>query len=231
VTIGGPQPPLGEGPGELTADGCSVEVYRALPPAGEPELIHAAIPAGARVLDLGCGTGRLAAPLRALGHEVVAVDESAAMLAQVRGATTVQARIEDLALARRFDAVLLASHLVNTADRDTRLDLLDACRRHVEAGGRVLVQWHPPEWFDALQPGISPAGTLGPVSVVLEVLELRRGLLAATVTYELAGQRWLQRFSARRLGPDRLRHELTAAGLRFDSWLDPDRTWFAATAR
>jgi len=56
-----------------TEDGSPVEVYRRLPAMGEPELAHALFPGG-RVLDLGAGTGRIADPLVALGHDVLAVD-------------------------------------------------------------------------------------------------------------------------------------------------------------
>jgi hypothetical protein len=38
---------------EVTKDGCPIGVYTLLQAAGEPEIIHAALPAGASVLDLG----------------------------------------------------------------------------------------------------------------------------------------------------------------------------------
>jgi SAM-dependent methyltransferase len=41
--------------------------------------------AAAHVLDLGCGTGRIATPLAALGRQVAGVDQSPAMLASLRG--------------------------------------------------------------------------------------------------------------------------------------------------
>ena len=59
--------------------------------------------------------------LQALGHPVVAVDQSPEMLAHVHGATTVCTDIEALALGRRFAGVLLASHLVNVASDTRRL--------------------------------------------------------------------------------------------------------------
>jgi SAM-dependent methyltransferase len=68
------------------------------------------------VLELGCGTGRLADALVALGHPTTGVDQSAAMLAHVHRAAPVLADIEGLDLGRRFDGVVLASHLVNVAD-------------------------------------------------------------------------------------------------------------------
>ncbi len=152
-------PAAARGPGAVNPDGCSVELYALLPAGGEAELVHRSIPAGASVLDLGCGTGRIAAPLAALGHEVVAVDESAEMLALVHDVRPVRAHIQDLRLPTTFDAVLLASHLLNTPGADDRQALLATCRAHVSAGG----QWHPPQWFDALRAGTTHEGELGPV--------------------------------------------------------------------
>ena len=96
------QNPPGTGPGVITPDGCAVDFYARMTAMGEPEIVHDAIPAGASILELGCGAGRVTHPLVALGHPVTAVDESPEMLAHVRGAETVRARIEDLALGRRF---------------------------------------------------------------------------------------------------------------------------------
>src|SRR4029077_9996693 len=52
------------------------------------QLIAAArIGAGARCLDVGAGTGRVSVPFAALGHRMVAIDRSAAMLARTRDET------------------------------------------------------------------------------------------------------------------------------------------------
>jgi SAM-dependent methyltransferase len=112
------------GPGPITADGCPVDLYARLPACGEAHLVHAAAAPGASILDLGCGTGRVTHGLITLGHPVVAVDQSAEMLAHVRGAETVCAPIAGLDLDRRFGAVLLASHLINTANAPDRRALL-----------------------------------------------------------------------------------------------------------
>ncbi len=143
-----PPRPNGTGPGVITPDGCAVDFYAQMAAMGEPAIVHEAIGPGAAVLELGSGTGRITHPLAGLGHPVVAVDESPEMLAHVHGAQTVCARIEDLELGRRFDAVLLASHLINTDDVTTRTALLDACRRHVSDDGCVVVQMHAPAWFE-----------------------------------------------------------------------------------
>ncbi|WP_163508863.1 class I SAM-dependent methyltransferase [Fodinicola acaciae] len=76
---------VGTGQGPITPDGCAVDLYAQLPPAGEPEIVHAAIPPGGSVLELGCGTGRILRPLAAMGHDVVGVDESAEMLSHAAG--------------------------------------------------------------------------------------------------------------------------------------------------
>ena len=71
---------VGTGPGEITPDGCAVDFYALLPPMGEPSIVHSAVPEGASILELGCGTGRILRPLADLGHPVLGVDESPAML-------------------------------------------------------------------------------------------------------------------------------------------------------
>jgi SAM-dependent methyltransferase len=217
----------GTGPGAITADGCAVAVYLRLPALGEAEIVHAAVPAGGTVLDLGSGTGRVAHGLIRLGHPVLAVDQSAEMLAHVRGAETVCAPIAGLDLGRRFDAVLLASHLVNTPQDDERAALLSAGVRHLAPGGRLIVEWHPPVWFDTAAAGASDAGE---VRIELADVVRRGDLLEATVRYWSGSELWTQPFTARRLSEARLPRELEAAGLRFDGWLTDEHTWFAAVA-
>ncbi|SFW55198.1 class I SAM-dependent methyltransferase [Amycolatopsis australiensis] len=209
---------------EVTADGCFVDVYRLLPPQGEPEIVHAAMPPSASILELGCGTGRVTHPLAELGHEVVAVDDSPAMLAHVR-AETVCARIEGLDLGRTFEAVLLASHLINTPRDDDRRALLAAARRHLAPAGRLIVEWHPPEWFDGVASG--QGGRIGEVAVELAGVVRDGDLLSATVRYSAGGRRWDQEFTCRRLALDDV---LAPADLVFDGWLTADRRWFAARA-
>ncbi|WP_326567230.1 class I SAM-dependent methyltransferase [Amycolatopsis rhabdoformis] len=210
----------------MTPDGCPVELYLQLPAAGEPEIVHDAIPSGASILELGSGCGRVTHPLLDLGHEVVAVDESPEMLAHVRGAKTVCTPIADLHLDREFDVVLLASHLINTPDPSARHALLTAARRHLTPSGRLLVEWHPPDWFDHVTPG--PGGHLGEVAVSLHNLVHEADLLSATVQYEAANRVWHQEFTCRRLDPPALHEALTSADLTFDRWVTDDRDWFSA---
>ena len=193
---------------------------------GEPEIVHAAVPAGASVLELGAGAGRVTHPLLALGHPVVAVDESAEMLARIRGAGTVRARIQELHLGRRFEVVLLASFLVNTDDRDLRRRFLETCRRHVRDGGRVLIQRHPPAWFDEAAEGERTSG-----GITFRLRDLTRpgpGLLAATVEYQVGDRVWTQSFTAERLDDEALAAALAEAGLAVDAYLTGDGSWVRA---
>ena len=119
----------------ITNDGCAVEFYALLPAFGEAEIVHAGVPPGASVLELGCGTGRILRPLAALGHPVTGVDDSPAMLERSPELATVCSPIESLRLDRAFDVVLLASTLIN-ADPGTRRGFLAAVRRHGDADAR-----------------------------------------------------------------------------------------------
>jgi SAM-dependent methyltransferase len=94
---------------EATADGYDEEDFTHATGAEVAllgELLE--LPAGARVLDVGCGTGRHAVPLAALGWEVTGVDLSPAML------THAAARAEEAGVALELvtaDARHLPAHL------------------------------------------------------------------------------------------------------------------------
>jgi SAM-dependent methyltransferase len=218
--------PTGSGGGAITEDGCAVEVYLLLPPLGEAELISAAVPAEGSILDLGCGTGRIARGLVDRGHEVVGVDQSAEMLRHAAGFATVQAPIAGLDLGRCFDAVLLASNLLNIPDDTERQAILATAVRHTASGGVVLAQWHPPQWFDIAADGTG--GTVGALRIELGDVSRNGDLLSATVRYRAGDELWTQTFTCRRFDDAALRRELREAGLSFERWLTGDRTWLAA---
>ena len=212
----------GTGPGVITPDGCSVEFYARMTAMGEPAIVHDAVRPGASILELGSGTGRITGPLVALGHPVVAVDESPDMLGYVRDAETVCSRIEDLTLGRRFDAVLLASHLIN-ADTATRAAFLAACRRHVADDGCVIIQQFAPEWFSA-----AAATETTRDGIILRMRDVSRpapNLVAATVEYVDGDRRWTQTFTATRLDETEMATVLADAGLRLDRYLTEDHSW------
>ncbi|SEH02919.1 Methyltransferase domain-containing protein [Nonomuraea solani] len=219
----------GTGPGAFTPDGSPVEFYAAVTAAGEPGIVQAAVPAGGSILELGSGAGRVTHALLDLGYEVVAVDESADMLARIRGARTVLARIEDLALDRRFDAVLLASLLIHVPGEDSRRHFLDCCRRHVRDDGVVVIQWIPLDVRATWSVGTT-FDRSGFTTTITEFTPAAGGLMSVTMAYETHGRRWTQSFTERPLTDDQLTTALADAGLAIDRFLTPDRTWFAARA-
>lgn len=104
---------------------------------------------GRSVLDVGCGTGVLAARLQAAGYDVTGVDPSAGMLdvlrAQRPGITAVEASGTDLPFERgRFDVVLTVAalhHIADPADvRQTLVEMVRVCR----PGGTILIWDHNP---------------------------------------------------------------------------------------
>jgi SAM-dependent methyltransferase len=223
--------PHGDGPGAITPDGCSVEFYAALAPGQEPRIVHDAIPERATILELGAGAGRVTHALLALGHPVVAVDESPEMLERIRDAETVLARIEDLDLGRRFDAVLFASYLLNVPDQEWRRTLLAACRRHVSDNGCVLVQRHEPEWFDTAAPFEHHYDDLPQGELVYRMRDVTRpgpGLVSATMEYSIGDRTWTQSFTSQRVDDAQLTDDLGAVGLAVDAYLTDDRTWIRA---
>ena len=213
---------------DVARDGSPVEMYTRMPTFGEPEIVHDAIPAGAEILELGSGAGRMTHRLLELGHPVTAVDNSPDMLAHVRGAETVLGDIEGLDLGRRFECVLLASHLIDT-DEAERTAYLETCVRHVAPGGVVIVQRYDPVWAADPQPSDAQHG-----GVRIRVIDPRREgrLLTASAEYEVDGQTWRQGpFTATILDDEELHAALGEVGLELERWLDDRRTWFAARPR
>jgi 2-polyprenyl-3-methyl-5-hydroxy-6-metoxy-1,4-benzoquinol methylase len=85
--------------------------------AGEARFLDALLTRGSRVLDAGCGTGRLSGALQARGHEVVGVDIDPALIeaaeADHPGPHYVVADLSELALDQDpFDAALLAGNVL-----------------------------------------------------------------------------------------------------------------------
>jgi SAM-dependent methyltransferase len=207
----------------VARDGSPVELYLRLPPRDEADIVHGAISAGAEILELGCGVGRVTHELARLGHPVVAVDESPEMLEHVRGAATVCARIEELDLARRFPCVLLMSNLVNTEPAE-RSAFLAACARHVAHDGVVVIERHEPDW----RPAEGNGAQIGDLTVALENVRHEEGTVTATVRYDAGEATWRHSFTAYVLDDAELRASLEDAGLELEAVLDDAGRWVAA---
>lgn len=207
----------------IAPDGSPVALYAALGPLGEPELIHAAVPAGSEILELGSGAGRITHPLVALGHRVVAVDNSEEMLASIRGAETVLADMETLALGRRFPVVLLASNFINEADDTQRRMYLDCCARHVLPDGQVLLQGFPRGW----RPSTNWMEQ-GSVRFRLRHYESDGALVSGEMEYVVDGSTLVHTFVSRLLTQEELDEDLHSVGLERRSELDDRGSWIEA---
>ncbi|MFC9805892.1 class I SAM-dependent methyltransferase [Streptomyces griseoaurantiacus] len=216
----------GTGPGAITPDGCAVELYSRLPVGEEPDIIAAVVPAGARILELGCGAGRMTHPLLERGFRVTAVDESAEMLERVRGARTIRRPIEDLRLDESFDVVLLASFLVHAGDEEVRRGLLRTCARHVAAEGCVLIQREGEGYHtDLPRERVDPSGFTVRIRAAEPVGD---GVNEVRAEYEFPDATWTQTFLSRPLTEERFEEALAEAGLRVDRCLTQDGTWVRA---
>ena len=209
---------------DFAPDGSPVAFYRRLPADGEPELIHGVIAPGASVLDLGCGPGRIAGPLVALGHPVTGVDDGRAMIAALP--PDVEGLVADartVRLGRRFGAVLLTSHLVNDPDGGT--PFVATAAAHLEPAGVVVGETYPPGWDPV--PTIGRETRMGDARIELLRASVVGDRLEAEVRYGVDDLVWQQVFRARLLGEAGLRELLAGAGLAFDRWL-PRPGWFLA---
>lgn len=100
---------------------------------GEATLVARLVEPPARVLDAGCGTGRVAIRLAGLGYAVVGVDIDASMLREARDeAPELDWRVGDLSeldTGQLFDVVLVAGNTIPLLEPGT----LVATARHLAA--------------------------------------------------------------------------------------------------
>jgi SAM-dependent methyltransferase len=96
--------------------------------------------AGGPILDLGAGTGRVAVDLAAQGHDVVALDSDADLLAELaeRAASlrSVHADARSFALDARFALILAPMQLVQIlGGHEGRVAMLQSVHAHLSPGG------------------------------------------------------------------------------------------------
>lgn len=110
---------------------------------GEARLVDAMVARGSRILDAGCGPGRLGGHLHSVGHHVVGVDVDPALIAAARedypGPQWLTGNLADLDLPDRFDVIVCAGNVVTFAAPSTRVPILRGFERHLAPGGRAVV--------------------------------------------------------------------------------------------
>lgn len=116
--------------------------------AGEARLIDAMLPRGARVLDAGCGPGRVGAFLHDAGHDVVGVDLDPELItAAEQDHPGPRWLVDDLAtldlpdrgIPDGFDAIVCAGNVMTFLAPSTRGEVVARLRAHLRADGRAVI--------------------------------------------------------------------------------------------
>lgn len=115
--------------------------------AGEARFIDTIARPGARILDAGCGPGRVGAELFRRGHEVVGVDVDPELIAAARedhaGPTWLVGDLADLdnvdGLGEPFDVAVVAGNVLHFVAPGTERAILAGLRRRVRPGGAIVV--------------------------------------------------------------------------------------------
>ena len=116
--------------------------------AGEARFVDAMAPRQARILDAGCGPGRVGAALAALGHHVVGVDVDPELIAAAEhdhpGPVWLVGDLAELDLPSRgivegFDVILSVGNVMPFLAPGTRRMVLDKLAAHLTDGGRLVV--------------------------------------------------------------------------------------------
>ena len=105
-----------------------------------------------RALEFAIGTGRIALPLAERGVRVAGIDNSEAMLAQLRekpGAERIEAMVGDMASTRvdgEFSVVYLVFNTIfNLNTQDGQVACFENAAAHLPSGGRFVIEARVPE--------------------------------------------------------------------------------------
>lgn len=137
--------------------------------AGEARLVDAMVPRESRILDAGCGPGRVGAKLAELGHDVVGVDVDPVLIAAAEedypGPRWLVGDLAELDLSSRgiepgFDLIVCAGNVMTFLAPTTRVEVLTRLGRHLAEQGRVVVGFGSARGyeFDDFLADVSSAG-------------------------------------------------------------------------
>lgn len=142
------------------------------------EFVRNSLPVGTTsVLEVGCGSGELAALLMADGLRVTAIDADADCVATARGlGVDARAMSWPTPLDERFDAILFTRSLHHVDDLSGGIE---AARTVLNSGGRIIVEDFRSEggsersarWFETLVHDLHSNGALSPDATVAALLD------------------------------------------------------------
>lgn len=116
--------------------------------AGEARFVDAMAPRRARILDAGCGPGRLGGYLAAAAHDVVGVDVDPVLIEAANhdhpGPLWLVGDLAELDLPARgiaepFDVVVSAGNVMTFLAPSTRVQVLRRLRAHLRVDGRAAI--------------------------------------------------------------------------------------------
>ncbi|MEV0974963.1 class I SAM-dependent methyltransferase [Microtetraspora glauca] len=116
--------------------------------AGETRLVDAMVARRARILDAGCGSGRVSGALAEAGHDVVGVDVDPALIEAAEqdhpGPRWLVGDLAELDLPAQgittpFDAIVCAGNVMTFLAPSTRREVLRRFRAHLAPGGRAII--------------------------------------------------------------------------------------------
>jgi SAM-dependent methyltransferase len=125
--------------------------------AGEARLVDAMLPRSSRVLDAGCGFGRVGGFLAQVGHEVVGVDVDPALIAVAREdhpeahwivGDLAELDLPSLGVAEPFDAIVCSGNVMTFLAPSTRGEVLRRFRRHLRRDGRAAIGFGAGRGYD-----------------------------------------------------------------------------------
>jgi SAM-dependent methyltransferase len=115
---------------------------------GEARLVDAMLPRGSRVLDAGCGPGRVGAYLHEVGHDVVGVDVDPVLIAAAEEdhpgprwlvGDLAELDLPSLGIPEPFDAIVSAGNVMAFLAPSTRGAVLRRLRAHIARDGRAAI--------------------------------------------------------------------------------------------
>jgi SAM-dependent methyltransferase len=137
--------------------------------AGEARFMDVLVPPHSRVLDAGCGTGRLGAELHRRGHDIIGVDVDPQLIEAARtdhpGPVWLVADLATFDLSEagypeQFDAAVLAGNVMTYVAPETEADVLRRVAAHVKPEGAIVVGFGLDRGYalDAFDTDIAKAG-------------------------------------------------------------------------